>query len=155
CLRETRIPPGALQLEVADPVAAANPDHTAAVLSHFRRMGVITALDDFGSGSISLASLRRCSYDILKIDRSLISSMQADRTSQEVVGLIMTLASKLNCEVIAGGIEKPAQLETLRSMDCRLAQGYFFSSPLNSKAAQQFAQKIQSLSTLQPARQTL
>jgi diguanylate cyclase (GGDEF)-like protein/PAS domain S-box-containing protein len=151
CLRETHIPPGALQLEVAHPVAEANPDHTAAVLSHFRRMGVTTALDDFGSGSISLASLRRCSYDILKIDRALISRMQADRTSQEVVGLIMTLASKLNCDVVAEGVEKSAQLETLRSMGCRLAQGYFFSSPLNSTAAQQFARKFQSLSSPLPA----
>jgi EAL domain-containing protein (putative c-di-GMP-specific phosphodiesterase class I) len=152
CLRDARILPSALQLEIADPVAASNPDHTAAVLSQFRRLGVTTALDNFGSSSLSLASLRRCSYDVLKIDRSLISSMQADRISQDVVGMILTLAGELDSEVIAEGIEKPAQIETLRSMGCRLAQGYLFSSPLDSNAARQFAEKMQSLPVLQPSR---
>jgi diguanylate cyclase (GGDEF)-like protein/PAS domain S-box-containing protein len=145
CLRDTRILPSLLQLEIADPLATANPDHTAAVLSQMRRLGLTTALDDFGNGNLSLASLRRCSYDVLKIDRSLISTMQADRTSQDVVDLILTLAGKLHCEVIAEGTEKPAQLDTLRAMGCNLAQGYFFSSPLDSNAVQQFLQKMQAL----------
>ena len=80
CLRDTRVIPNCLALEIAEPIASMNPDHTAAVLAQMRRLGVTTALDDFGSNSISLTSLRRCSYEVLKIDRSLISSMQADRT---------------------------------------------------------------------------
>jgi diguanylate cyclase (GGDEF)-like protein len=82
CLRDTRVIPNCLALEIAEPIASMNPDHTAAVLAQMRRLGVTTALDDFGSNSISLTSLRRCSYEVLKIDRSLISSMQADRTSR-------------------------------------------------------------------------
>jgi EAL domain-containing protein (putative c-di-GMP-specific phosphodiesterase class I) len=49
--------------------------------------------------------------------------------------MILTLASKLDCEVIAEGVEKPTQIETLRTMGCSLAQGYLLSSPLDSKAA--------------------
>ena len=82
CLRDTRVIPNCLALEIAEPIASMNPDHTAAVLAQMRRLAVTTALDDFGSNSISLTSLRRCSYEVLKIDRSLISSMQADRTSR-------------------------------------------------------------------------
>jgi diguanylate cyclase (GGDEF)-like protein/PAS domain S-box-containing protein len=143
CLRDTRVLPNALALEIAEPIASINPDHTAAVLAQMRRLGVTTALDDFGNSSISLASLRRSSYDFLKIDRSLISSMQADRTSQDVVDLILTLARRLNCEVIAEGVEKPAQVESLRTMGCSLAQGYFFSPPLDASAALQLLQKLQ------------
>jgi len=77
--------------------------------------------------------------------------MQADRISQDVVGMILTLAAKLGCEVIAEGVEKNAQVETLRTMGCSLAQGYFFSSPLDSKAAQLCVQKMQSLHA-QPSR---
>ncbi len=55
--------------------------------------------------------------------------MQADRTRQDVVDVILTLARKLNCEVIAEGVEKPAQIESLRTMGCSLAQGYFFRRP--------------------------
>jgi len=142
CLRDTFAVPNALALEIADPIASMNPDHTAAALAQMRRLGVTTALDDFGSNSISLTSLRRCSYDVLKIDRSLISSMQADRTSQDVVDVILTLARKLNCEVIAEGVEKPAQVESLRTMGCSLAQGYFFSPPLDASAALQLLRKL-------------
>jgi len=143
CLRDTFAVPNALALEIADPIASMNPDHTAAALAQMRRLGVTTALDEFGSNSISLTSLRRCSYDVLKIDRSLISSMQADRTSQDVVDVILTLARKLNCEVIAEGVEKPAQVESLRTMGCSLAQGYFFSPPLDASAALQLLRKLQ------------
>jgi EAL domain-containing protein (putative c-di-GMP-specific phosphodiesterase class I) len=63
CLRDTCAVPNALALEIAHPIASMNPDHTAAALAQMRRPGVTTALDDFGSNSISLTSLRRCSYD--------------------------------------------------------------------------------------------
>jgi EAL domain-containing protein (putative c-di-GMP-specific phosphodiesterase class I) len=145
CLRDAGILPNLLQLEIADSIATSNPDHTAAVLSQMRRIGVTTALDNFGNSDLSLASLRRCSYDVLKIDRSLISSMQADRISQDVVDLIMALAAKLNCQVIAEGTEKPAQLDALRAIGCDLAQGYLFSSPLDSDAALPFLQKMRVL----------
>jgi diguanylate cyclase len=69
--------------------------------------------------------------------------MQADRTSQDVVDVILTLARKFSCEVVAEGVEKPAQVETLRTMGCGLAQGYFFSSPLDATAAVQLLQKLQ------------
>lgn len=143
CLRDSHVIPGAVQLEIADPVASANPDHTAAVLAQLLRLGVTKALDDFGSNAIWLASLRRSSYDVLKIDRSLILGMQADRASLEVVNMILTLARQLHCEVVAEGLEKPKQFETLRSMGCGLAQGYFFSSPLDSKTALQRLRKLQ------------
>jgi diguanylate cyclase len=56
--------------------------------------------------------------------------------------VILTLARKLNCEVIAEGVEKPAQIESLRTMGCSLAQGYFFS-PLDASAASQLLQQLQ------------
>jgi EAL domain-containing protein (putative c-di-GMP-specific phosphodiesterase class I) len=78
--------------------------------------------------------------------------MQADRTSQDVVDVILTLAKKLNCEAIAEGVEKPAQVETLRTMGCGLAQGYFFSSPLDAAAAMQLLQKLHASAAAQSAR---
>jgi diguanylate cyclase (GGDEF)-like protein/PAS domain S-box-containing protein len=145
CLRDAGVAPSTLQLEISDTIATENPDHTAAILEQLRRLGVTTALDNFGGNSISLPSLHRCSYDVLKINRSLITSMQADRTSQDVVDAILTLARKLNCKVVAEGLEKPAQLEKLRTLGCDLAQGYFFSSAMDPKAALQLLQKLQPL----------
>jgi EAL domain-containing protein (putative c-di-GMP-specific phosphodiesterase class I) len=80
----------------------------------------------------------RFSLDILKIDRSLISTMHADRASHDVVDLIFTLARKLNIQVVAEGIERPAQLNSVRSLGCDYSQGYFFSPPLAPKTAPRF-----------------
>jgi EAL domain-containing protein (putative c-di-GMP-specific phosphodiesterase class I) len=108
-------------------VAMRNPEHTVEMFTQMKRMGVVTAIDDFGNNDSSLASLRRFGCDLLEIDRALITNMQAERTSHDVVELILAMACKLSCEVIAEGVEKAAQLDDLGSMGCNSAQGYFFS----------------------------
>jgi EAL domain-containing protein (putative c-di-GMP-specific phosphodiesterase class I) len=64
--------------------------------------------------------------------------MQSDRATNDVVDLTLTLATKLTRTVVAQGVESTAQLDRLHALGCRLAQGYFFSPPLDSDAAQQF-----------------
>jgi sensor c-di-GMP phosphodiesterase-like protein len=86
-------------------------EHTVEMFTQMKRMGVVTAIDDFGNSDFSLASLRRFGCELLKIDRALITNMQADRTSHDVVELILAMACMLNCEVIAEGVEKAAQLD--------------------------------------------
>jgi EAL domain-containing protein (putative c-di-GMP-specific phosphodiesterase class I) len=66
--------------------------------------------------------------------------------------VILTLARKLKIEVIAEGVEKPSQVETLRTMGCPLAQGYLFSSPLDASAALQLLQKLQTFAADPSAR---
>jgi diguanylate cyclase len=101
-----------------------------------KRLDVTTTIDDFGRGNMSLTALRQFAPDILKIDRLLVCNMQADRAAYDVVELILTLARKLNCDVVAQGVEKSAQLEHLRTIGCNLAQGYLLSSPLDPEATQ-------------------
>ncbi|HVN19029.1 MAG TPA: EAL domain-containing protein, partial [Dongiaceae bacterium] len=73
--------------------------------------------------------------EALKIDRSLIREMQADRGAADIVELIITLAHKINLKVIAEGIETARQLERLLELGCEYGQGYYFSQPMDSKAA--------------------
>ena len=148
CLSDSSISEGKLQLEVNALVAMRNPAHTVEMFTQMKRMGVVIAIDDFGNSDFSLASLRRFGCDLLKIDRALITNMQADRTSHDVVELILAMACKLNCEVIAEGVEKAAQLDDPGSMGCNSAQGYFFSSPLDPQAAQHYLRKARTVSAL-------
>ena len=134
-LCDARVRPGTLQLAIAESIAMINPQHTIHVLSQLKRLDVTTTIDDFGAGNFSLPALRQFSPDILKIDRLLIANMQADRAAHDVVDLILTLARKLNCKVVAQGIEKSAQLDHLRSLGCNFVQGYLLSSPLDPEAA--------------------
>ena len=133
-LRETGVDPACLQVEMTESVAATDPKLTITVLSHLKHMGIGVILDDFGIGAASLRGLRQLPVDALKIDRSLVREMQSDRSSGDMVEMIVTLAHKMNLRVIAEGIETVRQFERLRELGCEFGQGYYFSQPLESKA---------------------
>jgi EAL domain-containing protein (putative c-di-GMP-specific phosphodiesterase class I) len=117
-------------------VAAADTKLTASALSHLKHLGVAVILDDFGAGNSSLSGLRQLPLEALKIDRSLVQGMLADRGTSETVELILVLAHKLKLRVIAEGIESTKQLEHLRQLGCEMGQGYFFSPPVDAKTAE-------------------
>ena len=134
-LQQTGIDPSRLQLEMTEKIASADPKLTVTVLSHLKHFGIGTVLDDFGTGSTSLVGLTQFPVDALKIDRSLIREMQTDRSASDIVELIILLAHKMNLKVIAEGIETARQLERLIELGCEYGQGYFFSQPMEAKAA--------------------
>ena len=134
-LQQTGIDPARLQLEMTEKIASADPKLTVTVLSHLKHMGIGTVLDDFGTGATSLVGLTQFPVDALKIDRALIREMQTDRSAADVVDLMITLAHKMNLKVIAEGIETVRQLERLTELGCDYGQGFFFSQPMESKAA--------------------
>lgn len=137
-LRETGLDPSRLQLEITESVAASDPKLTVTVLSHLKRMGIGVILDDFGNGNASLRGLRQFPVDALKISRSLVQEMQTDCSASDMVEMIITLAHKMDMQVVAEGIETARQCERLRQLGFESGQGYFFSPPLDAKAAQQF-----------------
>ena len=136
-LRETGMPASQLHLEITEPVAAAEPKITEAILLNLKQLSVGVILDDFGTGNSSLIALRQLPVEAVKIDRSLITAMLLDRGALEIVELIIVLAQKLKLKVIAEGIESAKQLDHLQALGCELGQGYLFSPPLEAKAAQQ------------------
>jgi len=134
-LQETGIDPSRLKLEMTETIAAADPKLTITVLSHLKHFGIGVVLDDFGTGAISLSGLTQFPVDALKIDRSLIREMQSDRTASDIVELIITLAHKMNMKVIAEGIETARQLDRLVELGCEYGQGFYFSQPMEARAA--------------------
>ena len=135
-LRESEVEPSQLQLEITEGVAAADPKLTATLLSHLKHLGIGIVLDDFGTGNCSLRGLRQFPVDALKIDRSLVTEMLADRSAHDIIELVITLAHKMNLKVVAEGIESAKQLEHLRALGCDYGQGYLFSQPVEAKAAE-------------------
>ncbi len=125
-LAETGLPAEALQLELTENVAVQATEQ----LRRLRSIGVRLALDDFGTGYASLAYLRQLEVDTLKIDQSFIHGLEHPGTDETLVRTILFLADRLGLSVIAEGVETKHQADRLRSMDCRLAQGFFFSRPL-------------------------
>jgi diguanylate cyclase (GGDEF)-like protein/PAS domain S-box-containing protein len=137
-LQTTGVDPARLQLEMTENIVAQDPRLTMTVLAHLKHFGIGVVLDDFGTGSTSLRGLTQFPLDAVKIDRSLVREMQTDRSTADIIELIITMAHKMNLKVIAEGIEIARQAERLLELKCEFGQGYFFSQPLDAKAAQQY-----------------
>src|ERR1700741_2352895 len=137
-LQQTGIDPSRLQLEITESTATADPKLTITVLSHLKHLGIGIILDNFGTGTTSLRGLRQFPVDALKIDRSLVQEMQSDLAACDIVELMIALAHKMKLSAIAEGIETPRQAERLLELGCEYGQGYYFSQPLEAKAADQF-----------------
>jgi EAL domain-containing protein (putative c-di-GMP-specific phosphodiesterase class I) len=122
-LDEAGLPPEALTLEITERVLTASPPSVAADLAALRGKGVRLALDCFGTGLVSLASLRNSAVDVVKIDASYVAALDADPTLAALTRSIIQLGRDLGIEVIAEGIERPEQRWRLESMGCVLGQG--------------------------------
>ena len=131
-LRETGLAPSCLKLELTETITMRDEERTTRILGELKKLGVRLCIDDFGTGYSSLSYLRRFALDILKIDRSFVSDMLNNTESQEIVKTILSLASNLNMQVVAEGVETAEQVRLLKSLGCEFAQGYFFSKPLEA-----------------------
>ncbi len=116
-------------LEVTETALASSVDGGITALNTLKRLGVRIAIDDFGTGFSSLSTLADLPADILKIDRSFLSGQPADGPSAAMLEGILGLAHKLELEVIAEGIEDDGQLAVLRSLGCRMGQGFLLARP--------------------------
>jgi len=128
-----------LKLEITESVIMENNTLAKAMLSQLQALGVHICLDNFGTGYSSLSYLHRFPINTLKIDRSFVSNMSIgddENSKSQIIQTIIALAHRLGTDVIAEGVETKEQLAQLRQMRCKNAQGYFFSKPVNSKAAE-------------------
>lgn len=104
-------------------------DHLRSIIQTYRKHSFITALDDFGAGFAGLSLLADFQPDCIKIDRALISGIDADKSRQAIVAGIIRTVSLMNIFVVAEGVERPEELDFLRSQGVRLFQGYLFAKP--------------------------
>jgi diguanylate cyclase (GGDEF)-like protein len=131
-LRETRLDPGALRLEITETVVMHDAPTTLAKLEALKALGVQLAIDDFGTGYSSLGYLKRFPVDTLKIDRSFVKGIGQNLEDGAIVRAVITVAKSLGLAVTAEGIESVDQLEHLRSLGCDHGQGYYFAKPMPS-----------------------
>ncbi len=125
-----------LKLEVTESTVMENSERAMGILSDLNALGVSLSTDDFGTCYSSLSYLQRFPFNRLKIDRSFVDKMDTDDKSESIVKTILMLGENLGIEVVAEGIETEAQFEMLRSLGCRIGQGYLFSRPVEARAAE-------------------
>jgi diguanylate cyclase (GGDEF)-like protein/PAS domain S-box-containing protein len=135
-LDETGLAPSSLTLEITESALMQSLQAGAAVLQELHEMDVHLDVDDFGTGYSSLAYLQSFPVQTLKVDRSFVCCMHAGAQQAEIVRAIVGLAHNLGMDVTAEGVETPQQIESLRALKCRRAQGYYFSRPMPAQDAE-------------------
>jgi FlaA1/EpsC-like NDP-sugar epimerase/EAL domain-containing protein (putative c-di-GMP-specific phosphodiesterase class I) len=133
-LAKYNLQPQNLKLEIAENLIRENPHWAIALIPQLRSLGVRLQIDNFGR-SCSLydhaqPNLLYKQFDRLKIDRYLVSRIDRDAESLEIVKSIFTTAAHSDLEIVATGIETLKHLNELRAMECHYGQGYLFSQPL-------------------------
>ncbi|MBI4779915.1 MAG: GGDEF and EAL domain-containing protein [Oscillatoriophycideae cyanobacterium NC_groundwater_1537_Pr4_S-0.65um_50_18] len=142
-LRETKLNPANLKLELTESMVMENASCVVDMLYQLRALGISIAIDDFGTGYSSLSYLPRFPINTLKIDRSFVSQMDSCIDSLEIIRTILILAHNLGIDVTAEGVETQEQQDQLLAMQCEFGQGYFFSEPLDVRAITQLLERQQ------------
>jgi diguanylate cyclase (GGDEF)-like protein len=134
-LGATGIAGNRLTLELTESAIIQDPDRAAAVLKALKRFDARIAMDDFGTGYTSLASLQKLPIDVLKIDQAFVSGMLADGDSTAIVRAVLSLARALGMQTTAEGIDSDDLAEMLTELGCTYGQGYHYSAPLGADDA--------------------
>jgi diguanylate cyclase (GGDEF)-like protein len=128
-LKETKLPPEFLELELTESCLMSDPAQASALLRDIRDVGVRIAIDDFGTGYSSLTYLHEFPLNALKIDKNFVQSVESRDRGGPISKMIIGLGQNLGLEVIAEGVETEAQLEYMREHGCDVAQGYLYARP--------------------------
>jgi diguanylate cyclase (GGDEF)-like protein/PAS domain S-box-containing protein len=129
-LRESGLPSRLLCVEITEQHQLADSEQTRAVMAALRALGVLVAIDDFGTGYSSLGYICRLRPDELKLDKSLVSGVDADAERAGVVVAALAMARSLKLEVVSEGVETEAEQAFLRAHGCDMAQGFLYDRPM-------------------------
>ena len=131
-LRQEGIQPHRVELEITESVFLDAPQRALRTLKAFKDKGFHLAMDDFGTGYSSLSYLRHFPLDTIKIDRSLVTDLEAQRDAAMIARAVVSLGLSLGKNVVAEGVEHTSQFSALCEQGCTGFQGYLFSRPLTA-----------------------
>jgi len=132
-------------LEMTERQPIENLTETRRVIAALQGLGVLVAIDDVGTGHGGLSYMLKLGVDIIKIDKMFVDSIGIDGNSTAIVQTLIDLAESLRMEVVAEGVENFEQVEHLRNLGVRAAQGYVFAPPLPCSSFLQLVDAIDSL----------
>lgn len=136
-LTETGFPAERLVVEITETSLFSDLELARTIITSLKNQGIQIALDDFGTGYSSLSHLRSLPLDLIKIDRSFITTIHQSGESQAIVRAVVTLADALKIPILVEGIESEAVHATVLGLGCSIGQGWYFGKPLDGEQAAQ------------------
>ncbi|WP_176442349.1 bifunctional diguanylate cyclase/phosphodiesterase [Noviherbaspirillum humi] len=140
-LTRFQVAPSMLELEITESCMLQDSAKVAEEIASLKALGIRVSVDDFGTGYSSLSQLQRLDLDVLKIDRSFTIELENGKHGVDFFRTIVSMAHVLDMQVVAEGVENPAQLRILQALGCDEIQGYFVSRPVPAEAASAFLQR--------------
>jgi len=137
-LKSTGVSAERLELEITESAIMVDPQQVMHTLRCIQDLGVRFTIDDFGTGYYSLAYLKKLPVSGIKIDKSFVHNMEADRDNAEIVRSIVDLGHNLGLNVVAEGVETSDSNEMLKTFHCDEAQGFYYSRPIPAYAITDF-----------------
>ena len=141
-LQETDLDAASLRLEIPESVILQNINFANEKILQLKALGVQLQIDNLGIGYSFLSLLQRLpnrvcyeKFDRLNVDRSLVSQIDNDQESLEILQTIVATAHNLGMDMTVAGVETAGQLSQLNALACEYGQGYFFSKPVESETA--------------------
>ena len=132
-VRSTGFDPASLEFEITENVLLSSTSKVEEVLEQVQAMGIGITIDDFGTGYSSMSYLTRFDFDRLKVDRSFVKELHANKGSRAITSAIITMAHELDMAVVAEGVETREQYETLLALGCDEMQGYYLGRPMHAR----------------------
>jgi diguanylate cyclase (GGDEF)-like protein len=137
-LKRSELPPGMLCLEITESGLMDDPHSAQKTIRKLRDLGIVTSIDDYGTGYSSLAYIKQLAVNEIKIDRAFVGGMEADRKNAAIVRSTIELGHNLGLTVVAEGVETDHEVEELRRYGCDVAQGYHFARPMPAEALEKW-----------------
>jgi EAL domain-containing protein (putative c-di-GMP-specific phosphodiesterase class I)/GGDEF domain-containing protein len=132
-LAETGADPASVEFEIKEHMVARDAARDFATIQSLKALGVGLLLDDYGTGACTLADLSRCPLDAIKIDLSLVASLETNARDRAACAAAVGMAHGLGMRVVAEGVETESQAAFLREAGCEELQGFLYSMPLSGE----------------------
>lgn len=132
-INKWEIPHNLIEIEFTETAYTDKEEKLKNTLDMLKKGGISTSIDDFGSGYSSLNLLQNLDFDIIKLDKSLIDTINTKEKSLKVVKNIVRMAKDLNMSVLAEGVESKIEHDILRDLNCDMIQGFLYDKPLSTE----------------------
>lgn len=125
-LAETGLDPKYIELEITESMTIDNVGYIEKILRRLKEMGLVIAIDDFGTDHSSFNRLKTLPIDRIKIDMEFIQGIEDNKKDRTITKIMINLAKSLGVNVIAEGVETKEQLDFLKDKECDDVQGYYY-----------------------------
>ncbi len=129
-VQKYNVPKDSLEIEITETIGDLEYDMISRIATDLRNAGYRLSMDDFGTKYSSVSTLSYMKFDMLKIDRSMVNTLEQNEVSRQIMKHVIAMCKDLGIECIAEGVETKEQVMLLTQMDCQIAQGYLYGKPM-------------------------